>query len=90
MVELETYDTMQVVKRQQENQRLKRALDTCRNGVDPTSQPTLPPHGESIVYLSLIPTGNNQMNKNDPGYVAVASFFSSLEISLQTESKWSS
>lgn len=46
MVELETYDTMQVVKRQQENQRLKRALDTCRNGVDPTSQPTLPPHAQ--------------------------------------------
>ncbi|XP_070828065.1 olfactomedin-4-like [Chaetodon trifascialis] len=45
MQELETYDTMQVVKRQQENQNLKRDLDLCRTGLHPSTQPTLPPHG---------------------------------------------
>lgn len=41
MEELEKFDTMQVVKRQQANQRLKRDLDQCRNnGVLPTVQPT--------------------------------------------------
>lgn len=53
MQELETYDTMQVVKRQQDNQRLQRALDECREGVNSTSQPTQPPnaqcpHGEFL------------------------------------------
>lgn len=46
MEELEKYDTMQVVKRQQDNQRLKQALDQCRDGVHPTSQPTLVPHAQ--------------------------------------------
>ncbi|XP_076589562.1 olfactomedin-4-like [Chaetodon auriga] len=45
MQELETYDTMQVVKRQQDNQNLKRDLDQCRNGLYPTAQPTEQPHG---------------------------------------------
>lgn len=43
--ELETYDTLQVIKRDQTNQRLKRDLDQCRNGHHPTVPPTLPPHG---------------------------------------------
>ncbi|PWA24762.1 hypothetical protein CCH79_00010157, partial [Gambusia affinis] len=43
MEELEKFDTMQVVKRHQANQRLKRDLDQCRNnGVIPTIQPTHP------------------------------------------------
>ncbi|XP_044049589.1 olfactomedin-4-like [Siniperca chuatsi] len=45
MQELETYDTMQVVKRQQDNHRLKRDLDQCKNGFHPSTQPTQPPHG---------------------------------------------
>ncbi|XP_003439599.1 olfactomedin-4 [Oreochromis niloticus] len=45
MQELETFDTMQVVKRQQANQRLKRDLEQCKNGLHPTHQPTEPPHG---------------------------------------------
>ncbi|KAM4733987.1 olfactomedin-4-like [Anableps anableps] len=54
MEELEKFDTMQVVKRQQANQRLKRDLDQCRNnGVPPTVQPTQPtggtcPHGRLV------------------------------------------
>ncbi|KAJ0029536.1 hypothetical protein NQD34_004533 [Periophthalmus magnuspinnatus] len=43
--ELETYDTLQVVKRDQTNQRLKRDLDQCRKGQDPIAPPTLPSHG---------------------------------------------
>ncbi|XP_030587920.1 olfactomedin-4-like [Archocentrus centrarchus] len=45
MQELETFDTMQVVKRQQANQRLRRDLEQCKNGLHPTQQPTKPPHG---------------------------------------------
>nr|XP_046251468.1 olfactomedin-4-like [Scatophagus argus] len=45
MQELETYDTMQVVKRQQDNLRLKKDLDQCRNGLQATVQPTQPPQG---------------------------------------------
>uniref|UniRef100_A0A8C6TKX0 Si:ch211-194m7.5 n=1 Tax=Neogobius melanostomus TaxID=47308 RepID=A0A8C6TKX0_9GOBI len=43
--ELETYDTLQVIKRDQTNKRLKRDLDQCMNGHQPTAPPTLPPHG---------------------------------------------
>ncbi|KAF7225134.1 olfactomedin-4 [Nothobranchius furzeri] len=43
MEELERFDTMQVVKGQQTNQRLKRDLDQCRNNVlHPIPQPTQP------------------------------------------------
>ncbi|XP_040894423.1 olfactomedin-4-like [Toxotes jaculatrix] len=45
MEELEKFDTMHVVKRQQANLRLTRDLDTCRNGLHPTIQPTEPQHG---------------------------------------------
>ncbi|XP_072242678.1 olfactomedin-4-like [Leuresthes tenuis] len=45
MQDLEKFDTVQVVKKQQANQRLKRDLDQCRNGIHPTSQPTRPPKG---------------------------------------------
>ncbi|KAK5599907.1 hypothetical protein CRENBAI_013757 [Crenichthys baileyi] len=54
MDELEKFDTMQVVKRQQANQRLKRDLDQCRNnGVHPPNRPTQPtgrtcPHGRFL------------------------------------------
>ncbi|KAF7654174.1 hypothetical protein LDENG_00072920 [Lucifuga dentata] len=53
MQELEIYDTMQVVKRQEANQRLKRDLDQCRNSVHPTSKPIQPtlgvcPHGQFV------------------------------------------
>uniref|UniRef100_UPI003AB0E1C7 olfactomedin-4-like n=1 Tax=Centroberyx gerrardi TaxID=166262 RepID=UPI003AB0E1C7 len=41
MQQLEVYDSMQVVKSQQDNQRLKRDLDQCRKGHHPTTQPTL-------------------------------------------------
>ncbi|XP_035520702.1 olfactomedin-4-like [Morone saxatilis] len=50
MQQLETYDTLQVVKRQQDNKQLKRELDQCRNRLYPITQPTPPqgncPHGE--------------------------------------------
>ncbi|KAM7396302.1 hypothetical protein PAMP_019351 [Pampus punctatissimus] len=45
MTALEKYDTLQVVKRQQANERLKRDLDQCKNGHHTTTQPTQPPHG---------------------------------------------
>ncbi|KAJ0069537.1 hypothetical protein NL108_008482 [Boleophthalmus pectinirostris] len=42
--QLEAYDTLQVVKRDQTNQRLKRDLDQCRNR-QPIAPSTLPPYG---------------------------------------------
>nr|XP_046251460.1 olfactomedin-4-like [Scatophagus argus] len=45
MRELEIYDTMQVVKRQQDNQRLKKNLDQCRSGFQATSQSTQHSYG---------------------------------------------
>ncbi|CAK6969194.1 olfactomedin-4-like isoform X1 [Scomber scombrus] len=45
MAELQEYDTLQVVKRQQANQRLKRDLDQCKNEHHPTPHPTQPPQG---------------------------------------------
>lgn len=42
--ELQNYDTLQVIKKEQNNQRLKRDLDQCRNGHHPTTAPTQPPH----------------------------------------------
>ncbi|KAF3854234.1 hypothetical protein F7725_022289 [Dissostichus mawsoni] len=44
MQDLETYDTSQVIKTQQANQRLKKDLDQCQNG-QPTPPPTHPPPG---------------------------------------------
>ncbi|CAK6969199.1 olfactomedin-4-like [Scomber scombrus] len=43
MAELQEYDTLQVVKRQQANQRLKRDLDQCKDEHHPTPHPTQPP-----------------------------------------------
>ncbi|XP_056138288.1 olfactomedin-4-like [Lampris incognitus] len=40
MQTLEAYDTMEVVKRQKMNQRLKRDLEECKNGHDSTVEPT--------------------------------------------------
>nr|XP_046251467.1 olfactomedin-4-like [Scatophagus argus] len=53
MQELETYDTMQVVKRQQNNLRLKKDLDQCRNGHQNIQSTPLPgqgncPHGKFL------------------------------------------
>ncbi|XP_032378288.1 olfactomedin-4-like [Etheostoma spectabile] len=45
MQELETYDTMQVVKTQRANRHLKQELDQCNNGLHTTPQPTKPPQG---------------------------------------------
>ncbi|KAG8012901.1 Olfactomedin-4 [Nibea albiflora] len=45
MVQLETYDTTQVVKGHQDNHRLRKDLDQCRNTLFPTIQPTQRPHG---------------------------------------------
>ncbi|XP_029290158.1 olfactomedin-4 [Cottoperca gobio] len=45
MQEMETYDTMQVVKTQQVNQLLKKDLDQCRTQPDPAHQSTKPPRG---------------------------------------------
>eukprot|EP00064_Thunnus_orientalis_P020200 superscaffoldBa00005430_g20332 len=45
MTELEKYDTLQVVKRQQANEHLTKDLDQCRTGLNSTSQPTQPPQG---------------------------------------------
>ncbi|KAL3062116.1 hypothetical protein OYC64_010096 [Pagothenia borchgrevinki] len=51
MQDLETYDTSQVMKTQQANQRLKRDLDQCQNG-QPAPPPTHPPgncpHGQFV------------------------------------------
>ncbi|XP_044050264.1 olfactomedin-4-like [Siniperca chuatsi] len=45
MQELETYDTMKVVKGQQDNHRLQSDLDQCRKKLHPTIQSTQPPQG---------------------------------------------
>ncbi|KAK5867993.1 hypothetical protein PBY51_012441 [Eleginops maclovinus] len=45
MQELETYDSLQVMKTQQANQRLKRDLDQCQNG-HPFPPPIQPPPGK--------------------------------------------
>nr|XP_020442912.1 olfactomedin-4-like [Monopterus albus] len=45
MEQLEKYDTMQVVKRQEASKLLQRELGQCLKGLYPTSQPTQPPHG---------------------------------------------
>ncbi|CAL1595228.1 unnamed protein product [Knipowitschia caucasica] len=42
--QLQSFDTQQVIKRDQTNQRLKRDLDQCRNGAPPTAPPSVPPH----------------------------------------------
>nr|XP_020470469.1 olfactomedin-4-like [Monopterus albus] len=44
MEQLEKYDTMQVVKRQEASKLLQRELGQCLKGLYPTSQPTQPPH----------------------------------------------
>ncbi|XP_029992087.1 olfactomedin-4 isoform X2 [Sphaeramia orbicularis] len=43
--DLQELDTMEVVKRQQANQRLKRDLDQCRNGLRTKAPTTSPPPG---------------------------------------------
>lgn len=43
---LEAYDTLQVIKREQTNQRLKRDLEQCKNGPQATALPTRPPHAQ--------------------------------------------
>lgn len=43
--ELETYDTQQVVQKDQLNQRLRRDLDQCRNRQLPLAPLTMPEHG---------------------------------------------
>lgn len=52
MQDLETYDTMEVVKKHQENQLLKKNLNSCKIGPRPTFQPPLPhgncPHGQFV------------------------------------------
>ncbi|TWW76122.1 olfactomedin-4-like [Takifugu flavidus] len=57
MQNLETFDTMQVVKRQEENKRLKKHLQECTNGFYPTVQPTPAhgycPHGEFVNISSV-------------------------------------
>ncbi|XP_034033054.1 olfactomedin-4-like [Thalassophryne amazonica] len=45
MEKMKIYDTLQVVKRQKENQRLKRDLVKCKNGLHPTAPPTEPARG---------------------------------------------
>ncbi|KAM9376601.1 olfactomedin-4-like [Pholidichthys leucotaenia] len=57
MLEMEKFDTMQVVKRQQANQRLKRDLDKCRSGLHPTPKPTEHPQGSCPHGLFLNITG---------------------------------
>ena len=47
MQDMKKYDTMQVVMTQEANQRLKRDLNQCRNGLRPIIQPTQPQHGKS-------------------------------------------
>ncbi|XP_068595772.1 olfactomedin-4-like [Brachionichthys hirsutus] len=43
MEEMAMFDTLQVVKRQQDNQRLRRDLDQCEHGLQPSIHPTRPP-----------------------------------------------
>uniref|UniRef100_A0A3Q3KCL4 Olfactomedin-like domain-containing protein n=1 Tax=Monopterus albus TaxID=43700 RepID=A0A3Q3KCL4_MONAL len=63
MVELEKYDTMQVVKRQKANRILKRDLDQCKNGLHPTNQPTQPTQGNVQIH-STNPTTNTIQGPN--------------------------
>ncbi|KAK7892018.1 hypothetical protein WMY93_023981 [Mugilogobius chulae] len=42
---MEAFDTMQVIKKDQTNQRLRRDLDQCMNGLHTKAPPTLPSHG---------------------------------------------
>uniref|UniRef100_A0A8D3DVZ5 Si:ch211-194m7.3 n=1 Tax=Scophthalmus maximus TaxID=52904 RepID=A0A8D3DVZ5_SCOMX len=63
MKELEKYDTMQVVKRQEANQRLKRDLDQCRNGLHPIIQPTQPQHSNVQIHPTN-PTTNTIQGPN--------------------------
>ncbi|XP_042344110.1 olfactomedin-4-like [Plectropomus leopardus] len=46
MQELETYDTMHVMKTQQDNKRLQKDLQQCRGGLYSAAQPTQPPHSK--------------------------------------------
>lgn len=57
MQNLETYDTMQVVKTHKANQRLKRDLNECKAELDPTTKPTQPPHGNCLHGRFLNVTG---------------------------------
>ena len=65
MQELQSYDTMQVVRGKLDNQLLKRDLDQCRNTVVPSTITTEPPHGLSqehtTHYFSMTATGNHQI-----------------------------
>lgn len=65
MQELESYDTMQVVRGKLDNRRLRRDLDQCRNTVLPFTNTTEPPHGLSqehtTHYFSMTATGNHQI-----------------------------
>ncbi|KAG9272023.1 olfactomedin-4-like [Astyanax mexicanus] len=45
MQELEEFDHMQVVKKQQENQRMRRDLDNCQHQLHSTAEPPTPPPG---------------------------------------------
>ncbi|XP_033487202.2 olfactomedin-4-like [Epinephelus lanceolatus] len=45
MQELETYDTMQVMKTQQDNQRMMKDLNQCKTGHHSIAKPTQPPPG---------------------------------------------
>ncbi|XP_034389944.1 olfactomedin-4-like [Cyclopterus lumpus] len=65
--ELETYDTMQVVNTQQTNQRLKRDLDQCTNGLDPIPKPSQPPRGNCPHGQFLNITGPRVFTAGEPG-----------------------
>ncbi|XP_077372367.1 olfactomedin-4-like [Festucalex cinctus] len=73
--ELEQYDTLQVEMRRKDNQRLKRALDECRNDNDHNPQPThhpdnVCPHGKfvNITGPRFYSTGESTVNHKYGGW----------------------
>ena len=65
MQELETFDTMQVVRGKLDNQRLRTDLDQCRNTVHDSTNTSNSPQGLSqkhtTRYFSMTATGNHQI-----------------------------
>ncbi|XP_056271941.1 olfactomedin-4-like [Pseudoliparis swirei] len=67
LTELEAYDTMRVVTTQQTNQRLRRDLDQCTNGLDHVAEPSRPPRGNCPHGRFLNITGPRVYTAGEPG-----------------------
>uniref|UniRef100_A0A3P9IM01 Si:ch211-194m7.5 n=1 Tax=Oryzias latipes TaxID=8090 RepID=A0A3P9IM01_ORYLA len=68
LADLEHFDTMQVVKRQQVNQRLKKDLDQCKNGLQPTDLDLATDEsGVWVIYTTSQDFGNLVLSKVEEG-----------------------